>query len=290
MELETGAVYTFQRTFTEEDFDRFAALSGDDNPIHVDPDFAARTRFGRTVAHGMLLYSTLCAGLGTHFPGPGTVQLEQEMMFNTPTFVGEQITIHYEVMNVNRGKGYAEISTKMIRPGGKLGLEGRTLVWLPDRVQVWGWQLPVLPQYEILQEEPYKGLEIGQTAQQQRTFSQGDLIEYTRISQDTNPIFTDPDCARLAGFTGTPLPGGLLAGLYSYLLGTRLPGRGTNWLKQTLHFPKPSYPNEPITASVEIIRLRPEKNLVNLLTVCKNPRGERVCVGQALVLVKDLEQ
>jgi len=48
-------------TPTQADFDAFAAVSGDDNPIHVDPEFSAHTRFGRTVAHGMLLYSRLWA-------------------------------------------------------------------------------------------------------------------------------------------------------------------------------------------------------------------------------------
>ena len=73
MEIKPGAIATFCRTFTQRDFDRFAALSGDDNPIHVDPAFAARTRFGRTVCHGMLLYSTICRAL-TDELGPGFVQ------------------------------------------------------------------------------------------------------------------------------------------------------------------------------------------------------------------------
>ena len=58
-----------KRIFSQRDFDRFAILSGDDNPIHVDPKFASRTRFGRTVAHGMFLYSHVCAVLGAALPG-----------------------------------------------------------------------------------------------------------------------------------------------------------------------------------------------------------------------------
>ena len=46
-----------ERTLTQQDFDLFAKLSGDSNPIHVDPEFSARTRFGKTVSHGMLLFS-----------------------------------------------------------------------------------------------------------------------------------------------------------------------------------------------------------------------------------------
>ena len=84
------------------------------------------------------------------------------------------------------------------------------------------------------------------------------------------------------------VPGGLLGGLFSFLLGTRLPGRGTNWLKQRLAFPAPCYAGQEVTARVEIVRLRPEKDLVNLRTVC-TAAGRVVCEGEALVLVKDLE-
>ncbi len=62
--MQVGQVESVNRVFSQTDFDRFAALSGDDNPIHVDAEFSARTRFGRTVAHGMLLYSIACSVLG----------------------------------------------------------------------------------------------------------------------------------------------------------------------------------------------------------------------------------
>ena len=97
MEIKPGAVATLYRTFDQRDFDRFAALSGDDNPIHVDPEFAGRTRFGRTVCHGMLLYSTICRAL-TDALGPGFVQREQELMFVTPTYTGEEVAVRLEVL------------------------------------------------------------------------------------------------------------------------------------------------------------------------------------------------
>ncbi|MBM3130212.1 MAG: MaoC family dehydratase [Chloroflexi bacterium] len=120
-----------------------------------------------------------------------------------------------------------------------------------------------------------KNFQIGQAATAQRTFTQNDLVEY----------------AALAGIAQTPrvVPGPLLGGMFSYLLGTQLPGRGTNYLKQHLEFPQPALVGEELTATVEIVRWRPEKNLVNLRTTCGNARGEIVCQGEALVFVKDVE-
>jgi acyl dehydratase len=84
------------------------------------------------------------------------------------------------------------------------------------------------------------------------------------------------------------VPGPLLGGLFSNLLGTGLPGRGTNWLKQSFRFIAPAPIGEAITATVEITRLRPDKDLVNLRGTCITSTGHIVCEAESLVLVKDL--
>ena len=76
-----------ERVLTQSDFDAFAELSGDDNPIHVDEEFSARTRFGRTVSHGMLL-ATILRGLLDQLV-PGARQVEQKLMFPSPTYTGD---------------------------------------------------------------------------------------------------------------------------------------------------------------------------------------------------------
>jgi 3-hydroxybutyryl-CoA dehydratase len=123
-----------------------------------------------------------------------------------------------------------------------------------------------------------KGLTVGQHATLTRTFTIEDAAAYRSLSHDQGLFGPDP----------TVVPGPLLAGLFSCLLGTQLPGRGTNWLKQSLTFPNPAHLNQPITATVTISRLRPDKNLVNLQTTCTS-QGQVVCTGEALVLVQDLE-
>lgn len=76
---------------SQAEFDAFAAVSGDDNPIHVDEEFSARTAFGRTVSHGMLIYAKLWGLLQQH--RPGARQISQTLMFPNPTFAGEAITL-----------------------------------------------------------------------------------------------------------------------------------------------------------------------------------------------------
>jgi acyl dehydratase len=295
--LSVGQVESIRWVLSQEDFDRFAALSGDDNPIHTDPGFSARTRFGRTVAHGMLLYGIVCSVLGSRMPGPGTVQLEQELMFPSPTYAGEEITIQLEVTEVQPAKGLADLTTTVVRPDGNVGLQGRTLVHLPGTTllpHTFSCS-PTLPHPHTPSHSPsstssFKGLEIGQQAEISRAFTAQDLAEYAALTGDVNPIFTDAGHARRLGLMGPMIPGSLLGGLFSTLLGTQLPGQGTNYLKQRLEFPAPAYSGQELTAAVKIMRIRPEKQLVNLSTLCTKPTGEVVCRGEALVLVSDVKR
>ncbi len=126
-----------------------------------------------------------------------------------------------------------------------------------------------------------KGLEIGMSASCSRTFTDKDRELFVQLSgeqevQEENGKY--------------PVPEPLIGGLFSFLLGTELPGFGTNYLKQQMSFKGKGYFNEPLTASVKITRLRPEKNLVNLETICANSSGKTICQGEALVLVKDIKK
>ncbi len=87
---------------TQAEFDAFALISGDDNPIHVDPGFSARTRFGRTVSHGMLIYSKLWGLLKK--ARPGVRQTGQQMMFPNPCFTGEPVDLSIEEITPGRFK------------------------------------------------------------------------------------------------------------------------------------------------------------------------------------------
>jgi 3-hydroxybutyryl-CoA dehydratase len=123
--VEIGQTFSATRTLTQQDFDAFARLSGDDNPIHVDPDFARNTRFGRPVAHGMMLYGLICRLLGTHLPG--AAQIEQELIFPAPTFAGEAIAIAAKVTEIDGKK--VRMATTIRNSTGELTCEGHTVLY-----------------------------------------------------------------------------------------------------------------------------------------------------------------
>ena len=128
MNLHVGQSSTSSHTLTQDDFNRFAALSGDDNPIHVDPEFSARTRFGKTVAHGMLLYSLICGVIAKNFPGAS--QVSQDLMFPAPSFVGETVTVSARVLEFDAAKNLARVETLVTRPNGGIGCQGETVLRL----------------------------------------------------------------------------------------------------------------------------------------------------------------
>lgn len=114
-----------ERTFSQADFDAFAALSGDDNPIHVDPDFSARTRFGRTVAHGALLCSVL-RGLVEELV-PGGRQLRQSTMYPAPSPAGE--ALRFEAETMGEAGGLVQVRLQVTRLGdGEITCQGETEV------------------------------------------------------------------------------------------------------------------------------------------------------------------
>ena len=81
-----GQHATFTKTFTDDDVRRFVEITGDVNPLHVDDDFAARTRFGRRVIHGMLTASILSTMVGMFIPGTGAIYRSQSIAFLRPVW------------------------------------------------------------------------------------------------------------------------------------------------------------------------------------------------------------
>jgi acyl dehydratase len=122
---------SLERTLSQDDFDRFASLSGDDNPIHIDPAFSAQSRFGRPVAHGMLLYTVLAGALEHAYPGASI--LEQELMFPNPTYAGEAVTVEVAPSTDPAPiAGTAWLVTRLRKADGSLACDGQALLRLGE--------------------------------------------------------------------------------------------------------------------------------------------------------------
>lgn len=119
---------TIERILHQPDFDLFAKISGDSNPIHVDPEFSARTRFGRTVSHGMLLYTVLWGLVQKHYPGAR--QSSQTLMFPNPAYAEEPL--RFEIAEISCDGNHRRLATKASRLNDSaVVLDGETEIVLP---------------------------------------------------------------------------------------------------------------------------------------------------------------
>lgn len=110
MEFNTGSTFEYPFEFTQEDIELFAKVSGDHNPIHLDEEFASKSRFGKRIAHGMFGASIISKVMGMHFPGPGSVYLKQSLEFMRPMYVGEKYMVEVKVESIDE-KRRAVLST-----------------------------------------------------------------------------------------------------------------------------------------------------------------------------------
>ncbi|MFZ5878966.1 MAG: MaoC family dehydratase [Chloroflexota bacterium] len=115
-------------TITDETIRAFADLTGDHNPVHLDEAYAAGTRFGRRIAHGMIAAGLISAALANDLPGPGTVYLGQTLQFKAPVYPGDTITASVEVKAVRADKPIVVLSTVCTNQDGTRVLEGEATV------------------------------------------------------------------------------------------------------------------------------------------------------------------
>lgn len=113
---------------TDEMIRAFANLTGDSNPVHLDDAYAATTRFGRRIAHGMIAAGLISATLANDLPGPGTVYLSQTLQFKAPVYPGDTITTTVEVKSVRPDKPIASLITTCKNQDDVVVLEGEAVV------------------------------------------------------------------------------------------------------------------------------------------------------------------
>jgi 3-hydroxybutyryl-CoA dehydratase len=128
--LAIGQSESLMRTVVERDVSLFAELSGDANPIHLSDEFAAGTKFGQRIAHGMWTASLVSALLGTRLPGPGAVYLSQTLTFLAPVRIGDVVCARVEVVELIEERRRARLFCECL-VDGKPVLEGDAWVALP---------------------------------------------------------------------------------------------------------------------------------------------------------------
>jgi 3-hydroxybutyryl-CoA dehydratase len=130
MDLNVGDTFTTTREITNELIRKFADLSGDHNPIHLDEEFAKTTRFGRRIAHGMLSGAFISAVLGYEFKERKIVYLSQTMRFVAPTFIGDTITTTATISKIREDKGIVTLETVCTNQNGENTVTGEAVVML----------------------------------------------------------------------------------------------------------------------------------------------------------------
>lgn len=131
-EIKVGDRAVLQRRITGEDIEKFAEVTGDKNPVHLDEEYAKASFFGRRIAHGMLTAGLISNLLGNVLPGPGTVYLRQELKFLAPVYPGDTIEAGVEVLEKNDAKKILRLKTSCRNQEGKAVLEGEALVMLRE--------------------------------------------------------------------------------------------------------------------------------------------------------------
>lgn len=130
MDLKIGDSFSTERHVTDELVRKFAEVSGDYNPIHLDEEFAKTTRFGRRIAHGMLSGAFISAVLGHEFKERKIVYLSQTMKFTAPVYLDDTVTATATVTNIREEKGIVTLETVCTNQNGETLVKGEAVVMI----------------------------------------------------------------------------------------------------------------------------------------------------------------
>jgi 3-hydroxybutyryl-CoA dehydratase len=131
-DLQLGMEASVQRTVTESDIARFAEITGDRNPVHLDAAYAEHTMFKTRIAHGMLTASYISAVFGTEMPGPGAIYVSQTLNFRAPVRIGDTVTAKVGIVGLFPDKRRAKFACACLVTG-KPVLEGEAILMVPQR-------------------------------------------------------------------------------------------------------------------------------------------------------------
>ena len=128
--FEIGMTATYSQTITDADIKSFAGISGDNNPVHMNDEFAAESQFGRRIAHGLLSASFFSALFGTKIPGPGCVYVSQNLKFLRPVYLNDTVTASVTIKGIDKEKRRIFFDTVCIVKGKKV-ISGEAELYFP---------------------------------------------------------------------------------------------------------------------------------------------------------------
>jgi len=126
-EIEIGQKASITQEITEGNILIFAGATGDLNPVHINEDFAEKTKFTTRIAHGMLSVSLIAAVLGRKLPGEGSVYVSQDVKFKAPVFIGDIITAEVEVIAKDIERNRITLNTTCMNQSGQIVIEGQAV-------------------------------------------------------------------------------------------------------------------------------------------------------------------
>ncbi|RPI32414.1 MAG: MaoC family dehydratase [Chloroflexota bacterium] len=121
------------KTFTDADVTLFSGLVGDFGPLHVDAEYARKTRFGRRTAHEMLAGGLIFAVLSAELPGPGSVCLSLQMEFLAPMYIGDTITAEVEIDSWMPEKRLVTLKIACVNQENQQIITGQAVLLVPFR-------------------------------------------------------------------------------------------------------------------------------------------------------------
>lgn len=131
-EMQIGQQAALNHTVSKEDVAAFARLSGDDNPVHLDEDFARNTPFKGCIAHGIFSAGLISALAGTRLPGYGCIYVKQDLRFKAPVRIGDTVQARVEVQDINVARRRVTLKTEC-RVGETVVLDGQAEFYIPPR-------------------------------------------------------------------------------------------------------------------------------------------------------------
>ena len=126
-DLKLNQTEEIERKITERDIDSFAKLTGDDNPVHTNSDFAKKTLFKQKVAHGFLSASLISTTIAKKLPGPGSIYLSQSLKFLAPVFIDDLVKVKVTVQEIDNEKKKVKLLTECFKYEKKI-ISGEAIV------------------------------------------------------------------------------------------------------------------------------------------------------------------